>query len=117
MTVPGRWQSVDVQHAEHRFLCALCMEDFFMDESKMCKKWKIKGPLPSEAEGGVRRSVFWSHMRMFRNDPQRVCLLEQDVLRFLGFANTAELLRSFGKSNRRVRQAVFQHLVLSTRWL
>lgn len=116
----GKWQSVDVQHPEHRFLCVLCMEELFIDESKICRRWKIKRSLPAEAQGGVRRNVFWLEMPMYARDRQRVCLLKQDVLQHMGHASTAELLRSFGagcQSKRRRENSVFKHLVMSTRWL
>ena len=113
----GKWHSVDVQHPEHRFLCVLCLEELFIDESKICRTWKIRRSLPAEAQGGVRRNMFWLQKGMYGSVRERVCLLKQDVLRHMGHASTAEVLRRFGGEGKRRREnSVFKHLVISTQW-
>lgn len=110
-----RWKSLDVQRAEHRVLCTLCMNEFYIEESSISRKWKVKN-LPEESVGGVRRSVFvpCHNYTTFAIKKPRVCVLKADVLQLLGFSHCTELLRRVGMKKKDLN--AFAHMDMSTRW-
>lgn len=116
----GRWKSVDVQHADHRVLCTVCLDEIYAEESKVYSKWKIKLPAASD----MHRCFFMHENTMSLNMKKarmRVCVLKQDVLKFAGFKSFSEMLQrapySMNKGlGRLARRAPYNNMLLSTRW-